>query len=341
MVRPPIIPLRAATALALLLAALAAGCGGAPEATVFPELSGPLLGQAPPGLEPVLFAPGIVSNGLDNIDMAISPDGREIMFGLQIGDVNSVLATSLDGTWSEPAIPEFAADLGYFTFEPFLTFDGRWVYFLTNRPLPGEERQPGWRVQHIFRSRRDGEGWTEPEPVPGINTGRADFYPSFTTGGTLYYTHQDSTGNAIYRVRPEGDDFGEPQRLPAEVNCAPHCYNACVAPDESFVIVCAQGHPENRGVADYWISFRGDDDVWTPAVNLGPKVNFENERGNSPYISPDGKWFFFSSTKSAPEASGEAPLEWADIVKLQSSHGNGRSDMYWVSAALLEEMRPE
>ena len=69
----------------IVLALLATQCTPAPEPTEtanaeepgFPELSGPYLGQEPPGAEPVLFAPGIVSNGMLNRDIAISPTARK------------------------------------------------------------------------------------------------------------------------------------------------------------------------------------------------------------------------------------------------------------------------
>ena len=44
------------------------------------ELRGPYLGQEPPGLEPRLFAPGVVSTGLATRDLAMTPDGDELYF---------------------------------------------------------------------------------------------------------------------------------------------------------------------------------------------------------------------------------------------------------------------
>ncbi|MBE0664402.1 MAG: hypothetical protein IH584_01170 [Candidatus Aminicenantes bacterium] len=41
----------------------------------FPKLTGPYLGQKPPGTTPELFAPGIVSTGLNELNSVFSPDG--------------------------------------------------------------------------------------------------------------------------------------------------------------------------------------------------------------------------------------------------------------------------
>lgn len=47
----------------------------------FPVLRGPYLGQQPPGMQPVLFAPGIISTDLhDDFSPAFTPDGRYLFF---------------------------------------------------------------------------------------------------------------------------------------------------------------------------------------------------------------------------------------------------------------------
>jgi hypothetical protein len=38
----------------------------------FPKLTGPYLGQKPPGMKPEIFAPGIVSTGMYERDMAVT-----------------------------------------------------------------------------------------------------------------------------------------------------------------------------------------------------------------------------------------------------------------------------
>ena len=61
------------------------------ETETFPILSGPYLGQMPPGKEAQIFAPDIVSTGFHNRDVAMLPDGSELYFGLLHG--TSGLAT--------------------------------------------------------------------------------------------------------------------------------------------------------------------------------------------------------------------------------------------------------
>jgi Tol biopolymer transport system component len=57
----------------------------------FPILKGPYLGQKPPGMTPEIFAPGIVSTGLDELNSVFSPDGDEFYFCVR----NSTNAASM------------------------------------------------------------------------------------------------------------------------------------------------------------------------------------------------------------------------------------------------------
>ena len=48
----------------------------------YPHLTGPYLGQKPPGTSAQIFATGIVSTALNDRDQTFSPDMNEIIFGV-------------------------------------------------------------------------------------------------------------------------------------------------------------------------------------------------------------------------------------------------------------------
>ena len=48
----------------------------------FSELSGPYLGQKPPGMMPEIFASGIISTGHEEFKIVFSPDGKELFYQL-------------------------------------------------------------------------------------------------------------------------------------------------------------------------------------------------------------------------------------------------------------------
>ena len=69
----------------------------------FPKLNGPYLGQKPPGMTPEIFAPGIVSTGMSELNSAFSPDGREFYFCVRTSATSSIFRMQLkSGKWSKP-----------------------------------------------------------------------------------------------------------------------------------------------------------------------------------------------------------------------------------------------
>jgi Tol biopolymer transport system component len=321
----------------------APGAGLPPWGARFPELHGPYLGQTPPGVEPELFAPGIVSNGLLNRDLAVTADGREIFFGVGLGGRVAVLHTRLEqGRWTEPDFAPFSRDPELACFEPALSADGQSLYFLSNRPAPGQAPRPGWGNQNIFRVVREGGGWSEPEALPApITTNDFEYYPSLTRDGTIYFTRSPRNGGAvIVRSRWVDGAYTEPEVLGPQVNLGEDNVNAFVAPDESYLILCVRGSERNVGEIDYYVAFRDEDDRWTRAVNLGEPINLPGTRASSSYVSPDGNYFFFASDRADPErflSGGRLTRE--GLLGLHDAPGNGRPDIYWMDAGFLDDLR--
>ena len=63
----------------------------------FPVLTGAYIGQELPGEYPLLFAPGVISTGMYERDVAMSPDGKEMYFGLMAGGVATVFGSRQEG----------------------------------------------------------------------------------------------------------------------------------------------------------------------------------------------------------------------------------------------------
>lgn len=313
-------------------------------AAAFPALQGPYLGQKPPGTVPEIFAPGVVCTGLMERDVAISPDGREIYFGIGFGDTLAIMVSRCrDDRWSEPEIAPFAADPNFLHFEPCLSPDGNRVFFLTNRPVKGQEPKPGWANQNIWAADRKPDGsWGEPyDPGPAINGGETQqFYPSMSRNGTLYFARKSGRPAklAIWRARPAGAAFAEAEKLPDQINGKGTPYNASIAPDESYLIACIDGRPydANPGFANYFVFFRDKDDRWSEGVPLGPEVNMNASTAVSSSVSPDGKYLFFAAQKTA---GGLERKTLRQIIAANGGVQNGNYDIYWVSTETLEKLR--
>ena len=315
---------------------------GSGPAEALPEMRGPYLGQEPPGLEPRLFAPGVVSTGLATRDVAMTPDGNELYFSVTLGDRTVIMvAHQVDGVWSEPEVAPFSGR--YLDIEPAISADGQRFFFLSTRPQPGQEEKPGWVYQDIWVMDREGDGWGEPYNLgPPVNSDAPEYYPSITADGTLYFTREGGDRvSSTYRSRLVDGAYAEPELLPPQVNCGTNRFNVFVAPDETFVIVPAVGREDGLGGVDYYVVFRGDDDTWSEPINMGPAINQSSGREWSASLSPDGKYLFFMSSRADEEAG--LPLTGRSITELldlSTGPGQGSSDIWWVSTEVIEQLRP-
>jgi hypothetical protein len=315
------------------------------DSTRFPELAGPYLGQKPPGSVAELFAPGLISTGLYERDCAISRDGKEIYHGVFIGGWATILVTrNIEGRWTEPAILPFASDPEFNCVEPCLSADGNRLFFLSTLPPAGENPKRGWGHQNIWVVDRKADGsWGKPYDLGlPINTPDQEYFPSITRDGTLYFSRSVSgTTSAIYRSRLVNKVYSQPEKLPSSVNGPWSIYNACIAPDESYLIGCVSGKDTTlpKNVARYFISFRSGDGSWSELIDMGDMINPPGSTALSPSISPDGKYFFFSLSQPIASASLKNLKKLSDILKIHSSPFNGSANIHWVSTQFLDELK--
>jgi Tol biopolymer transport system component len=309
------------------------------------KLSGPYLGQIPPtGQEAKIFAPGIISTAMNNRDIAIMPDGKEIYFCASFGNFNYnaiLFVRQLDNDeWSSPEIVPFSRNMQYVNFEPFISPDGKHLYFLSDRPdrKSGETQSGDLDIWCVDRRENS---WSEAYNLGSpVNSDKEEYYPTLTKEGTLYFTRQEkgSPIGFIYRSRLIDSQYQEPEKLPAQVNCGESQFNSYIAPDESFIIVPVHGHEKSLGGVDYFISFRNDKDQWSEAINLGEPVSSINGQEWSASLSPDGKYLFFMSGRT------EKPTGLGDYKKFYeifNSAANGSTNIYWIESNFLEKLRPD
>ncbi|MEJ2086046.1 MAG: hypothetical protein P8Y44_10280, partial [Acidobacteriota bacterium] len=240
----------------LLLSLCAWSCAGDDKDALTPNvdlewkpLSGDYLGQEQPGAEPLLFAPGLVSTGLSERDMAISPDGNELYFTTVLGSSYTFSAIvefrRSQGSWKGPQVASFSGH--YMDLEPALSHDGEQMFFVSRRPTQeGDEPSDNediWVVERIE------DGWGVPRNLGApINSPQPEFFPSVTRDGTLYFTRKGEDGSeSIYRSRLSQGSYDEPEVLGPEVNSARTRFNAFIAPDESYLIVCLWGADDGLG----------------------------------------------------------------------------------------------
>jgi len=315
----------------------------------FPVLEGDYLGQTPPGDTAEIFAPGIITTGIYTRDVAMTPDGSELYFGVLLGPVATIMEIRRgpDGVWAEPRVAPFSTDSRFFNLEPAISPDGSRFLFLSTR-VTGREPEPeelrGWSNQDIWAMDREDDGWGEPYNLgPPVNSEGAEFFPSMTRDGTLYFTraHGDGQESYIYRSRLVDGEYQEPERLGPEVNSTANQFNAFIAPDESYLILCTGDREDTLGGTDYYVVFRSADDHWSEPVNMGSVVNTEGAGEFSPYVSPDGRYFFFMSTRLGARDRIPDTLTWDYIKGYRMMPEIGNAGIYWVDASFIQGLRPE
>ncbi len=299
------------------------------------------LGQPVPGSEPARFAPGVVSTGLYERDVAVTPDGKEVYFTVVGGQYRfaSIIAVREEaGRWTGPEVVPFSGDSTVMDIEPFVSPDGRRLYFASNRPRPGHPDHD--RNIDLWYVERSGKGWGQPVNLgPPINTDGEECFPSLTRDGTLYFTRNGKGGapDTVLRSRLAEGRYGQPELLPAQVNAGRTRFNAFVAPDESFLILAVVGLPGAIGPSDYHVVFRSADDRWSEPVNLGRPVNLPETQGWAASLSPDGHFLFFMSNRVRTDLTGR--LDYGRLRTLGGEAGNGQPDIWWVDASFIQALK--
>ena len=169
----------------------------------------------------------------------------------------------------------------------------------------------------IWYVERNGSGWSEAiNAGPNINSDFDEYYISFNNEGTMFFASnvnapKDNGWNFdIYSSKYEKGNFQKAQVLNDSINTDSYEGDVFMAPDESYVIFCAQ-RSDGMGRGDLYVSFKKPDGGWTTSKNIGAPINSEKHE-LCPFVSHDGKYLFYTS--------------------------NG--DIYWVSMQVIHKLRP-
>lgn len=320
----------------ILLLTISIGCSKPIDQINLSNLKGDFLGQTLPDSNPKIFAPGVISTGMYERDFAITSDGNEIYYSLFQGDWNTIMMTKrINDTWREPVVASFARDTMYFFAEPALSFDGKKIFFLSTKPRDNEAAKKGWSNQNIWVADRLPDGnWDIAKPLPQKINEFDEFYPSLTNDGTLYFCRTDGKSKVSQILRSKCVDgiYQNPIVLPAPINEKGTIYNACIAPDESYLIGCvSERDSTNMDRATYMLFFHNSDDTWSKGIDLVKEYNLPCPNAISISITPDGKYLVFASTIKTLKFK-DILSDWSlsSISQRRIMAGNGNSDIYWM-----------
>lgn len=292
---------------------------------------------APAPAKPEILAPGVISTANGERDAAFLPDYSAFYYTLWTGRFGVILEMKRsDAGWSSPEVASFSGR--YSDIEPFVSPDGRRLYFSSNRPLEagGETKD-----YDIWYARRSEKTWSSPVRLDStVNTPANEFYPSLDQEGTLYFTasYEHSLGGEdIWFSRSVDDHFVRPENAGPAVNTERDEFNALIAPDGSFLVFSSFGRDDGLGGGDLYVSFRLEDGALDRALNAGAPINSE-ALDFSPALTPDGHTFLFSSRRSGIPAIASVPRTYRDLTRALDSPGNGDLDLYLVNASFLDSL---
>jgi WD40-like Beta Propeller Repeat len=294
------------------------------EDPVLPPLDVPIAERSLPvaqaGLAGLIGA-GWVSTPQNEYNLSMDTAQSTIVFARSEADFKNahIWIARRDGQrWSEPAQVSFS-DPRYSDSDPWLAPDGKMLYFISNRPIHGEEPR---KNLDIWRVPRHGGGFGIPEHLGALNSDAQELGPELHDGW-LYFNSSRNGGPArlsIYRARLNGASFDAPEPLPPPFNDGNAQGDFTLSPDGT--------------VAMFWSERDGADDAdlfavrrkgsgWSKAVRLPAPLNAAGF-DFTPSFSPDGRELRFASMRKPA---------WLQV----SGHVlNGLSNLYVVPAALVE-----
>jgi len=261
-----------------------------------------------------VFAPGVIS-GRDVFAVTFTPDQRQVYFcetDREIKHIQIMSSRLVNGKWSEPQPVAFSTG-AYRDVDPALSADGQHLYFNSNRPAGGEGEPK--KDFDTFVADKTGDGWSIPRAVAELNSPATEISPSVARSGNLYFA-SDRPGGAgemdIYLARKSGDGFAAPENI-REVNTKDAESNVAVSPDETLLVFARRTGEKTK----LYLS-RSKNGHWQTPVALGAPIRTEDDVEYAPEFSPDGKRFYYSSTRFENNKRVKpGTIYWIETTKLK------------------------
>ena len=239
--------------------------------------------------------------------MTVSPDGSEIFWGVSerwfpMSRVSTIWTARRQANgWGPPQRASFSK--GFSDGDPFISYDGKAIYFVSMRPVRGPRKD-----FDLYVTERTAEGWGPARNLgPEINSAEDDLYPSVAPDGTIYFGSERSGQWQIHRAarRPDGT-YDKVEALPAPVNIAGvWSFNPFILQDGKTLIFTSLNRPGGYGIGDLWVSKMNAAGKFETVRNLGPLVNSKEDEFH-PSVSPDRKALFFLRRPQ----TGNADVHW-------------------------------
>lgn len=266
-------------------------------------------GNPGPGA-PVPTGAGWLSTDANDYNLSLTADGRRLVFGRSpTGDFENAqvwMATRESGAWSAPE-PVFAPRPGGRDSDPWLTPDGAWLYFVSDRPAPG--RADDRKDMDLWRAPLAEGRVGEPEHLAAASSPGEELGPE-VHGGALYFNSTRPGGPAplaIYRAPVLADGIGPAVAMPAPFNEGQVQGDLTFSPDGGIALFWSV-RDESREPDLFAVMRAGDG--WSEAIRLPPPFNAAG-MDFTPAFTADGRTLYWASQRENAEGR-------ADVVALST-----------------------
>ena len=253
---------------------------------------------------PIPFAEGIISTKENSeFDLTFSPNGRQLYFTRRKPTEKQKIYESnfSNGQWSTPKIAAFSTDRDE---TPFITPNGKYLFFGSERPIPNQPNLGNFDM-NIWKMEKTNNGWSQPislpDPINQVQI-KGEEWPSsnnnllFSNDNQTFYftTMQRGTKTVnLFQTTFDGKNFQEPKPITGFFTDPKFwIYSAVISPNGKFLVFNSYGATGGQGGEDLFVSTKTEQG-WSIAKSIGNLVNTSNEE-SSPRFSRDGKYFFFS-----------------------------------------------
>ena len=266
---------------------------------VLPTIENPYLGQKPPGLIPVPFAPGLVVTKGWEYGGVFTPDQKEFYFIRKVADTKKqefVMFSYKDKQWHESVISPRVG-------QAYISPDGMTMHL-------------GKR----FKERTE-TGWSAIKKLDSSFSKIQIMRLTASQKGTYVFDEigmPDGDGLIRYSRLIKGKREA-PKPFGTEINTGRMNAHPFIAPDESYIIW--DGRRESGyGHSDIYISFKQKEGSWGPAINLGDQINTAAWEAAAT-VTPDGKYLFFNRNVGSDKYEN-VDIFWVDAKIIETLRDN-------------------